>query len=276
MSISVLILTLNEAVNLPLCLASLAWADDVVVLDSGSDDATQEIARQSGARVIYRAFDNYAAQRNYGLQDIEYKNPWVLMVDADEVVPSELVQEMEEAVSACPDSVCMYRMRRKDFLMGRWLRRSSGYPTWFGRLIRVGHVQVKRSINEEYHTDGDIWALENHLYHYPFNKGLHAWFEKHNRYSTMEAELKVGSVSEARYWKGLFSKDPVMRRKTQKAIIYSLPGRPILVFVLFYFVRGGILEGRAGFMLSMLKAVYEYMIDCKVKELRQRQAGVPF
>jgi glycosyltransferase involved in cell wall biosynthesis len=276
MSISVLILTLNEAINLPRCLASLEWADDVVVLDSGSSDGTQEIARRSGARVVHRAFDDYAAQRNYGLQDVEYKNSWVLMVDADEVVPPELAREMIEAVSSCTPDVCMYRMRRKDFLMGKWLRRSSGYPTWFGRLIRLGKVRVTRSINEEYHAIGDIRTLDNHLYHYPFNKGMHAWIEKHNRYSTMEAELKVDSSDRSPGWKGLFSADAVVRRKTQKAIIYSLPGRPIIVFVAFYFIRGGILEGRAGFMLSMLKAIYEYMIDCKVKELKQRQASQPF
>jgi len=276
MGISVLILTLNEEANLPQCLASLEWTDDVVVLDSGSNDRTQELARQAGARVELRAFDDYASQRNSGLEDIEYKYPWVLMVDADEVVSPELAQEMKSVVSGCLDSVCMFRMRRKDFLMGKWLKHSSGYPTWFGRLIRVGRVRVERSINEEYHTDGDTESLENHLYHYPFNKGLHAWFEKHNRYSTMEAELQVQGLSGNHRWRDLFSSDPVQRRKVQKALIYSLPGRPVIVFAVFYFIRGGLLEGRAGLMLSMLKAVYEYMIVWKVKELKRRQAGQPF
>ncbi len=276
MSISVLILTLNEEVNLPQCLASLGWSDDVVVLDSGSSDRTQELAREAGARVEFRAFDNYASQRNFGLQEVEYKYPWILMVDADEVVSPGLIQEMELVVSSCPDSVCMYLMRRKDFLMGRWLKHSSGYPTWFGRLMRVGRVRVERSINEEYHTDGEVDSLTHHLHHYPFNKGLHSWFEKHNRYSTMEAELQLQAVPERNGWRGLFSLDPVKRRKAQKSLVYSLPGRPVIVFVVFYFVRGGILEGRAGFMLSMLKAVYEYMIVSKAKELKRRKMMLPF
>jgi len=276
MSISVLILTLNEEANLPQCLASLDWSDDVVVLDSGSSDSTQELARKAGARVEFRAFDDYASQRNFGLEEIEYKHTWILMVDADEVVPPELAQEMVSVVSECPDNVCMYRIRRKDFLMGKWLKHSSGYPTWFGRLMRVGRVRVERSINEEYHADGEIDSLENHLYHYPFNKGLYAWFEKHNRYSTMEAELQLQSIPEANRWHDLFSSDPVKRRKAQKTLVYSLPGRPVIVFSAFYLVRGGMLEGRAGFMLSMLKAVYEYMIVCKTKELKRRQMGQPF
>ncbi len=276
MGISVLILTLDEEVNLPQCLASMEWSDDVVVLDSGSGDRTQELAQQAGVRVKHRAFDHYASQRNFGLEDIEYKYPWVLMVDADEIVPPELVQEMQSVVSGCPENVCMFRMRRKDFLMGKWLKHSSGYPTWFGRLIRRGRVRVERSINEEYHTDGEIESLESHLHHYPFNKGLHAWFEKHNRYSTMEAELQLQAIPEANSWRDLFRSDPVQRRKAQKALVYSLPGRPVIVFVVFYLVRGGLLEGRAGFMFSMLKAIYEYMIVCKTKELKRRQLGLPF
>ncbi|HHH44564.1 MAG TPA: glycosyltransferase family 2 protein [Gammaproteobacteria bacterium] len=276
MSVSVLILTLNEEANLPRCLESLAWTDDVVVLDSGSSDHTQELARKAGARVEFRAFDNYAAQRNYGLNEIEYKYPWILMVDADELVPDELAGEIRAAVSSCPDDVSMFRMRRKDFLMGKWLKHSSGYPTWFGRLIRGGCVRVERSINEEYCTDGKVISLEHHLHHYPFNKGLHAWFEKHNRYSTMEAELKFQAAPVGPGWRKLFSPDPVLRRKAQKELVYSLPGRPLIVFTAFYFLRGGLLEGRAGFMLSMLKAIYEYMIVCKTKELKRRKTGLPF
>jgi len=276
MDVSVLILTLNEEVNLPRCLSSLKWTNDVVVLDSGSNDRTCDIARRAGARVVHRKFDDYAKQRNFGLEDIEYKYPWILMVDADEVVSPELAREIDVVLANGASNICMYRMRRKDFFMGRWLRFSSGYPTWFGRLIRVGRVRVERSINEEYYTDGDVEVLEHHLFHYPFNKGIHAWLEKHNRYSTMEAELQAKSARVGYRWRDFLGKDPVVRRKAQKALIYSLPGRPLIVFVIFYFIRGGILEGRAGLMLSVLKGVYEYMIVCKTKELKRRKAGLPF
>ena len=136
MNVSTLILTLNEESNLPRCLTSLKWCDDVVVLDSISEDRTVEIARSMGARVVEREFDNYANQRNYGLQDIDYKHPWLLMVDADEEVAPELAAEIEAVLEDADPELCLLRMRRKDYFMGQWIRRSSGYPTWFGRLMK--------------------------------------------------------------------------------------------------------------------------------------------
>ena len=97
-NISVLILTLNEEKNLANCLESLRWCDDVVVLDSFSIDNTKTIAQKYGAGFFQRKFDNYANQRNYGLSDIVYKHPWILMVDADEIVPPELVHEINMEV----------------------------------------------------------------------------------------------------------------------------------------------------------------------------------
>lgn len=275
MSLSVLILTLNEESNLPTCLGSLRWCDDIVILDSGSRDGTRAIAESHGCRVFEREFDNYANQRNYGLNDVSYKYPWVLMLDADEATPPELVEEMRAAIESCPGSVAMFRMRRKDMFMGRWIRRSSGYPTWFGRLVRAGCVRVAREVNEEYHADGEIRLLQEHLIHYPFNKGLHAWLEKHNRYSTMEARLAVDRMTEIVRWRDLFDRDPQTRRAFIKRLVYRMPARPLVIFLGLYVVRGGFLEGRAGFTFCVLRAIYEFMIDCKVRELRLRRAGMP-
>ena len=126
MSCSILILTLNEASNLPECLASVAWADDIVVFDSCSTDRTMEIARSAGARAIQRPFDNYASQRNAALGEVPYRHPWVLMLDADERVTPELREEIQRALAGIDESVGLFRVRRKDMFMGRWLRRSSG------------------------------------------------------------------------------------------------------------------------------------------------------
>jgi glycosyltransferase involved in cell wall biosynthesis len=262
---------LNEEMNLPRCLDSLQWCGDVVVLDSFSSDGTEKIAKERGARFVQRQFDDYASQRNYGLNGIEYKHEWIFMVDADETVSKELADEIE----SLPDdaSVAMYRLRRKDFLMGKWIRRSSGYPTWFGRLMRKGKVRVERAINEEYHTDGGIAHLNNHFFHYPFNKGFHDWFEKHNRYSTMEAQsLTNGEAAKLRL-RDLFVRDPVLRRKAIKNIVYRLPGRPVLMFCALYFVRLGFLDGAAGLRFCILRSFYEYMISCKMKEIQLRNKG---
>ena len=275
MSISVLVLTLNEEVNLRGCLESVSWCDDIVVLDSFSDDSTVDVARELGVRVVQRKFDNYANQRNYGLKQVGYRHPWVLMLDADERVPAELHSEMLTAVSRAEDSVALFSMRRKDHLFGRWIRGASGYPTWFGRLARMGRVSVERPINEEYHADGRIVQLTSHLHHYPFNKGFAAWFAKHDKYSTMEAALRAGQGAGRWRLRDLMSRDAGIRRRGLKACAYSLPARPMIMFVALYFLRGGILEGRAGLTFSLLRAWYEYMIDCKFTELKRRARGLP-
>ncbi len=272
---SVLILTLNEQENLPRCLNSLNTCDDIVILDSHSTDNTVEIAEKAGARVYQRVFDDYASQRNYGLNDIEYKHPWVLMVDADETATPELVREINSVVDNGSDEKTLYRVRRKDYFMGKWIRRSSGYPTWFGRLMKIGHVSVERAINEEYHTIGEIGVLNEHLGHYPFNKGFHSWLEKHNRYSTMEAQFFVDGSGDEMKWYKIFNKDPVIRRKVIKYFVYKLPGRPLLMFFALYVVRRGFLDGRAGLTFCLLRSFYEFMISCKVKEIRLRGKGLP-
>lgn len=275
MPFSILILTCNEEVNLPACLKSMQRCDDIVILDSFSIDDTEKIANTFGIKFHRRAFDNYAAQRNHGINQITFKHPWLLMVDADEIVPPELFTEIENVVSSKDDSTTLYRMRRKDHFMGRWIKRSSGYPTWFGRLIKIGSVRVERAINEEYATDGKIGYLEHHLNHYPFNKGLSAWLEKHNRYSTMEAQLIVNGELAPSSLKNLINKDPTIRRKTVKAVVYRIPGRPLLVFIAFYILRGGFLDGKAGLTFCALRAFYEFMIDCKVRESRLRSRSLP-
>jgi glycosyltransferase involved in cell wall biosynthesis len=266
MSVSVLILTLNEEVNLPDCLQSVKACDDVVILDSFSEDRTVEIAREGGARVIQRAFDNYAAQRNAGLNKVQFKHPWVLMLDADERVTPELWDEITTAVEKADPAVCLFHMRRKDYWFGRWLRRSSGYPTWFGRLIRVGRVTVQREINEQYVTDGQAGFLTEHLLHFPFNKGVAYWLERHNRYSSMEAAALAEERREKLSLGNLWSPDPVIRRRTMKRLAYRLPGRPLLTFGYLYLARLGLLDGRAGLRYCLLRAIYEYMIDLKLAE----------
>jgi len=266
---SVLILTRNEVENICACIASVGWSDDVVVLDSFSSDDTVGVATASGARVVCRVFDDYASQRNFGLTQIEYKNEWVLMLDADEKVSAELAQEIQTVLDGVSPDVTLFMMRRRDHLFGRCIKRSAGYPTWFGRLVRLGQAWVERPVNEEYKTSGVTGSLRHHLDHFPFSKGLSAWIEKHNRYSTMEARLIFESNGARKFkWSAFLSRDPVERRRAQKAASFHLPCRPALIFVGLYFFRGGILEGMPGLAFCALRAWYEFLIDCKLTELR--------
>jgi len=272
--VSVVILTLNEEINLADCIDSCAWCDDIVVFDSLSRDGTQEIARAKGVRLFERPFDNYAAQRNAALYTVAYKNPWVLLVDADERVPANFAAEIEGAVAGAKDDVAMFRMRRKDYFLGKWLRHSSGYPTWFGRLMRLGRARVEREINEEYIADGRIEHLAGHLHHYPFNKGVSYWFERHNKYSSMEAVEKMNLHSDKFTARALLGSDPIVRRRALKQLAYRLPMRPHIVFLYLYVIRLGILDGRAGFYFSQMRAAYEMLIDLKVLEIKRKRRGL--
>ena len=269
--ISVLILTLNEETNLPGCLDSVEWCDDIVVFDSFSTDRTVTIARS----VVQRIFDNYAAQRNASIKEVSFKHPWVLVVDADERVSVALLVEIEKVLGEATNGTTMFQLRRKDYFFGRWLRRSSGYPTWFPRLIRPERVWVEREINETFLTDGRIGSLDEHLVHFPFNKGVAYWLERHNRYSTMEAHALVGEVQQSVRFAGIWSRDPAERRKTFKQIAYRLPARPLLVFMYLYVFRLGLLDGIPGLTFVTLRTLYEFMIDLKVKELRRTEKGLP-
>lgn len=273
--ISVLILTLNEERALPDCLASVAWADDLVVFDSFSTDRTVAIAQAAGARVVQRTFDNYANQRNASLKEIAFKHPWVLVLDADERVPQALRDELLATVASAPPEIALYRLRRHDLFFGRWLRGSSGYPTWFPRLLRPDQVWVEREINEEVHTHGGVGMLHGHLVHYPFSKGLAHWLERHNRYSSLEAAALLAETRRPMKLLGCFTRDPVVRRRWLKQLAFRLPGRPLLAFAYLYVWRAGFLDGLPGFHYCVLRMIYEHLIDLKVKEAKRQAQGLP-
>ncbi len=273
MDVSVLILTLNEEVNLPGCLESVAWSDDIVVFDSYSSDRTVEIARAAGARVVQRTFDDYAGQRNAALTEVKYRHSWVLLVDADERWPREIYEEIREAIRRNGD-ISIYYFLRKDMFLGRWLRHT-GYPTWAGRLLKLGDVTVQRAINEQYLTTGGTGYLQSHFLHHPLNRGIAHWFHRHNQYSSLEAQALAGELKGKLRLRDLFSGEPPQRRRALKHLAYRLPGRPILVFGYLYFLRLGFLDGRAGLAYCRLRMIYESMIDLKIRELRRRREGLP-
>ncbi len=272
--ITVVILTYNEERAIGDCLDSvIPYFSEVIVLDSFSEDDTQTIATDKGVCVVQRVFDNYASQRNFGLNTIEKENEWVFFLDADERLSRDVVDELfnlidNEALNNCS----LYRLRRKDHFLGRWLRRTSGYPTWFGRLCKVGEVSVERAINEEYLTEGRVGLLKSHIMHFPFLKGVHHWVERHNKYSTMEAE-RLHQTETSITWKDIFNRDPGIRRIEHKKIFYSLPGRPFIGFIYLYLVRLGFLDGYPGFVFCLLRAYYEFLIGLKQAEKAHKRTN---
>lgn len=270
--ISVLILTKNEERDLPDCLASVQWSDDVHVLDSQSTDQTVSIANAAGAKVTVRPFDGYASQRNAGLA-LKFSNSWVLILDADERIPADLAAQMQKFVSQAQEPVAAARMRRRDIWWGKWLKHAQISP-FFVRLVRVGRAHYEREINEVLVVDGDIQDLSCSFDHYPFSKGVGHWIDKHNTYSRMEAEVIArGAVAQPSWMTALFGADFNERRVHQKAIFYRLPARPLIKLVYMLFVRRAVLDGWPGVRYAILQSIYEYFIVLKTKEITLTKQG---
>jgi glycosyltransferase involved in cell wall biosynthesis len=273
-SVSILILTLNEESNIGECLDSLEWSDDIILLDSLSSDATCRIAESRGARTVGRPFDNWSAHQNWAVSNLEFRHPWVLYLDADERCSPELRDEvLARARATAPESA--FRLRRKDYFMGRWLKHAQLYPTWFVRVFRPSRIRYERLVNPVAVVDGAIGELQGHIIHYPFSHGISHWIARHNRYSDMEAleaaKLRANGSKRGELW----TSDPNERRRALKDIFFRLPARPVLKFLYYYCWRRGFLDGRAGLSYASLQAIYEYMIACKSWELERRRRGLP-
>lgn len=271
--ISVLILTKNEERDLPGALASVSWSDDVHVFDSHSTDRTQEIARAAGAQVTERAFDNWAAHQNWGLANIRFRYPWVLYIDADERVTPELQAALLSAV-ADPGHHVAFRVQRRDFFEGTWLKHVQTSP-FYMRFFRPEKMHYERLVNPVSIPDGPVGDLSGFLDHFPFSKGIGHWLDRHNKYSTFEAEqILANRKAHAASGGAPFSvlsafteRDFHRRRYHQKELFYRLPARPLLKFLVLFIGKRGFQDGGAGLRYSILQSIYEYMIVLKTKEL---------
>lgn len=267
--ISILILTRNEEQDLPGCLATVAWSDDIHVFDSCSTDRTVAIAEAAGARVTQRPFDDWSTHQNWGLRHLPFKHPWVYYIDADERLTPGLIDEIRAAVAAAGPQVAAFRVRRRDYFQGRWLKHAVASPFNI-RLFRPERVHYERLTNPVTVVDGDIVDLQGHFDHFPFSKGMSHWLAKHNGYSTLEARQILANRRAGVNWKftsAFLERDRNRRRFHQKELFYRLPLRPLTRFLLFYVVRRGFLDGGPGLTYAILQAMYEYMIVLKTREM---------
>lgn len=270
--ISVLVLTRNEEKNLPGCLDSVSWCDDVHVYDSMSEDRTVAIAQARGAHVTQRPFDNWAAHQNWGLAHIPFRHPWVFYIDADERMTPELLAACRAAVRDPGDRVA-FRVERRDFFMGTWLKHAQN-SAYYQRLFRPGKMRYERLVNPVSVPDGPVGRVSGYLDHYPFSKGIGDWLTRHNAYSTLEArQILMNRQAGGRFSlrAALFDRDFNVKRYHQKEIFYRMPARPLIKFLFLYFAKRGFLDGYAGFTYSALQGIYDYMIVLKTREL-QREA----
>ena len=260
--VSTLILTLNEERNLPGCLGALKWCDDIIVVDSGSTDRTVEIATAHGARILVRPFDEFARQRNHGLEAGALRHAWVLHLDADEIVTPQFAETL--AALQPREGVDGYRVPFKTIFFGRWLRHAGMWPAY---QVRIGHAQRLRFIQvghgqREEATPDRIDSFPLPIEHNSFSDGLKSWLDKHVRYARDEAEQLIADRAVGGSIRTLFGADKTLGRRAAKALTARLPLalRPFARFGYVYFWRRGFLDGRGGFIYAFMLSVYEGMI----------------
>jgi glycosyltransferase involved in cell wall biosynthesis len=245
--LSAVVITLNEEAHIRRCLESVAWADEVVVVDACSHDKTVQIAREFTDRVIVRPWAGFTAQKNFALE--QSAGEWILSLDADEEAAPELRPEIMVTIAdarACHG----YAVRRQNMFLGRWIRHGGLYPDWQVRLFRRGRGRFgTRAVHESVAVMGAVGRLRGHLVHRSY-EGVSDFIERANRYSSLAAEQMVG---EGR------------RVRTGELLL-----RPLGRFLSMYVMKRGFLDGRRGLLLATLYAYYVFMRSAKVWEVTRR------
>jgi len=242
--ISVAIITKNEEKNIRECLESLRFADEIVVVDSGSTDTTREICRRYGAQVFQEDWQGFARQKNSAVA--RTRNDWVLSIDADERIPAELGEEIARVLNQNP-SLDGYFVARKNYFLGRWIKRCGWFPDYNLRLFRKdrGHFE-EREVHERVTVLGEVGYLRHPLEHFTY-RSLSDFIQRLDRYSSLAAREMKNEGRRFRYTDLFF--------------------RPPLTFFQMYLIRAGFLEGYFGFLLSILYSFYTFAKYSKLKEL---------
>ena len=262
--LSVAIVTLNEEANLPRTLASVKWAEDIVVVDSGSTDRTQEIARSFGARVIERPWPGFAAQKNFAIG--QCTGDWVLTLDADEELSEDLQRQMRTLLASHPTNDAFY-LKRRNLFLGRWIKHGGFYPDPKLRLFRRSAANFAltprfqdRPVHEIIAFDGAAGTLDYDLIHHAYPT-LSTYIEHMDRYSNLGADLLIE------------------RGRTMASLPAFLARTflfPQFTFVWNYFFRLGFLDGREGLLLHLYHSTYASWKYAKAWDRsRQKPASGP-
>ena len=245
--LSVVVITLNEEERIREMLASVAWADEIVVVDAGSEDKTVALAREFTDHVLIHPWQGFAAQKNYGID--RTTGDWVLSLDADEQVEPALRAEIIAALSA-QDGHAGYRIARRNVMWGRWIRHGRLYPDWQLRLFRRGSGRfVERAVHESVQVDGSVGRLAAPLLHRSY-RDVGDFLRRADRYSTLAAD------------------DWVRAGRPFRAI--ELVTAPLGRFLSMFVLHRGFLDGWRGFLLAVLYAYYVFIRSAKIWEKMKR------
>jgi glycosyltransferase involved in cell wall biosynthesis len=275
--ITVLLPVLNEEVNLAAALASVAWAEQIIVVDSRSTDATAAIARAAGAEIVQFDYAGSGPKKKaWALANAPVRHEWLLVLDADERVTDVLRAEVEIAIADSERDG--YYIDREFIFMGRSL--GCFRPNWNMRLFRHRLARMEdlhmsdlpgtgdNEIHEHIEVAGTTGFLRAPLLHND-DRGLTAWLARHNMYATWEAHVYAKFRDEPLGFgpRSFLRLDAFRRKRALRRLWVRMPGRPLLRFVTWYFARRGFLDGRQGFTFCLLMAYYEFIIGAKMREL---------
>ena len=266
--LTAIILTQDEEKNIAACLESLSWVSQVIVVDSGSRDATLEVARgtRPDVEIHTHPFADFGQQRNWALENTPVRSEWVLFVDADERIPAACAREIGDRIADPQGCVGFYLCNRYWF-MGRWIRHCTLFPSWQLRLLRKGRVRfVREGHGQREVADGPLGYIREPYDHFGFSKGISEWVSRHNRYSSMEVELILRLRREPVVVGDLLRRDPVRRRRAVKRLAARVPCRPLIRFAYTYFFRRGFLDGRPGLVFCLLRLAHEIHVWAKLQE----------
>jgi glycosyltransferase involved in cell wall biosynthesis len=257
--VSVVVLTLNEEPNIRRCLASVAWADQVVVVDAGSADGTVTLALQAGAEVVEQPWLGFSAQREFALRLPVLRHDWVYFVDADEWVSERLAAEI--AVCLKDPGCAGFAHRLRLVFMGTWIRHCGWYSgSWVVRLIDRRYATWDGSlVGERACVDGQVRPLRHDIVDED-RKGLAAWLHKHVRYAQLECERRGAAIGPRERFKALRegrSSRPIVRSVLKEVVFPSIPAKPAALFLYMYVVRLGFLDGAAGLRFCLYHAWFE-------------------
>lgn len=276
--VSILVPIKNEEANLERCLRSVAWADEIFVVDSQSTDRSREIAESFNATVVQFHFSGtWPKKKNWALENLPFHHEWVFILDADEVLPPQAEDEIRAIVTGKNPSVSGYWINRRFMFMGRWLRHAY-YPNWnlrlfrhkLGRYEKLTDVDTQSGDNEVHEhvvVQGETARLKCEMDHYAF-PSVDVFVEKHNRYSNWEA--RVGLENSLRGDVDHLQMRTVGTRRRLKQIAQRLPCRGLLRFLYVYIYQLGFLDGREGYYFARLHGFYEFLSAAKTYELASR------
>jgi glycosyltransferase involved in cell wall biosynthesis len=276
--LSVIILTYNETVNLPTCLASLqSLGAEIFIVDSNSSDNTVEIAKQAGCQVFTHPFQNHAEQVNWALENLPIVTPWIMRLDADERLTPELVEELKQILPTTSTEIAGYQVKRQVFFMGRWIRHGGYYPTWLLRVWRkdIGTCEQRWMDEHIVLSKGNTANLRYDIID-ENQKDLTFWTDKHNRYADREVKDLLGVIAnESDELLDKNQQSQAGQRRWVKKNLYArspLFLRAFLYFLMRYIVGLGFLDGVQGLIFHFLQGFwYRFLVDAKIYEIKRRQ-----